>query len=128
MSNRKINNKGVYNESQTNSGGEVYNVGRDFNIYKNKTGLTLQEFQSLLSKISVEVKTLNLPKNDKQDISANIETAINQSQKQEPKKSLIVGPLSTAFELLVQAGGAAKAVESIIPLFNKAIAFAQKMF
>jgi hypothetical protein len=128
MSNRKIDNRGTYIENQTVSGGEVYNAGHDINVHQNKAGLSVQEFQSLLNQIRSEIKALPLSQNDKKDIFANIDTAINQTQKKEPKKSLVVGPLSTAFELLVQAGGAAKAVEAIIPLFNKALAFAQNVF
>ncbi len=128
MRSRKINNKGVYNENPSISGGEMYNAARDINVYQDKAVYSLQEFQNLLSQINSEVKKVNLPKSEQQDIEAIVAQVLKQSQKKEPKKSLIVGPLTTAFELIVQAAGAATAAATIAQLLQKAITFAQSLF
>lgn len=128
MAAKKLINKGLVIGTQNVNGGEVYNAVRDIHVYQNKKGLSLQDFQALLNQLRSEINASNLPPGDKQDLTASVETALNQSKKSEPRKSLILGPLSTALEILTQAGGAAKAVEALLPLLNKAITFAQNLF
>lgn len=128
MSAKKIVNHGLQIGTQNNHGGEVNNAARDIIINKNVTGASLQEFQSLLSQVSSQLQAANLPKSERQDIEAIVAQVLKQAQKEEPKKSLIIEPLKTAFELIVQASGAAAAATSIAQLLQKAITYAQNLF
>lgn len=129
MSKRIINNRGVYNENQSNSSGStVYNAGHDINVNQNIKGSSLHEFQELLGHIDSNLKTINLPKSDQVDIEAIISQVLKQSQREKPDPSLVVGPLHTALELIKQAGGAAVAVTTIAQLIQKAIAYAKTLF
>lgn len=128
MSAKKIVNHGLQIGTQNNHGGEVNNAARDIIINKNVTGASLQEFQSLLSQVSSQLQAANLPKSERQDIEAIVAQVLKQAQKEEPKKSLIIEPLKTAFELIVQASGAAAAATSIVQLLQKAITYAQNLF
>lgn len=125
---RKIINKGIYNENQTASGGKIYNIIGDQNVIQDSTGLSLDEFQSLLNEVRIQLRELKVPKSEMADIQAIVTQVMKQAQKKTPKKSLIVGPLITAFELVKQAGGAATAAVTIAQLLQKAIAYAEKMF
>lgn len=129
MNRRNINNRGVYNEQQNNdSGSNVYNAGGSISIDQSSSGLSIQEFQSLLNQIHVHLQTVNIAKSERQDIEAIVTQVLKQTQKKEPKKSLIVGPLQTAFDLIIQAGGAATAAASLAQLMQKAISYAQSLF
>lgn len=128
MGNKKNINRGLQIGTQNNYGGNVNNVGRDMIINNNTTGVSMQEFQSLLSQISSQLQTANLPNSERQDIEAIIAQVVKQTQKEEPKKGLIVGPLQTAFELIVQAAGAATAAKQIAQLLHNAITYAQQLF
>jgi hypothetical protein len=126
--NRKIINKGIYNENQSVSGGTVYNVVGNQNAIQSSTGLSLEEFQGILNQVQSQLRTTILPESEKDDIEAILAQVVKQSQKKEPKKSLIVEPLKTAFELMKQAGGAATAAVTIAQLLQKAIEYAQNLF
>jgi len=128
MNYRKNINKGLQIGTQNNQGGEINNAGRDVIINKNTNGTSLQEFQSLLSQINSQLQTANLSASDKEDIEAIISQVLKQTQKDEPKKNLIVGPLTTAFELITQAAGAATSIATISQLVQKAVTFAQNLF
>jgi len=128
MVNKRVSNKGTYIEHVEVTGGEVNFAARDINLNQDTERLLTRDFKNLLSEINAELKAAKLTKPDEKNIKANIDIALNQTQKKEPKKSLILGPLTTALELLTQAGGAAQSIETLIKLLNKAILFAQKMF
>lgn len=127
MTKRIINNQGTYIENQSNSG-ETYNAGRDIHRYGDKNGLSAQDLQALLKQITAELKSARLSKDEQKDIEANVLMALRQAQKEKPQQSLIVGPLNMALQLLIQAGGAAGAVNTIAELLNKAIQVAGHLF
>jgi len=128
MNSRKINNKGAYIENSNVNGGESYIAGRDINRRGDTSGISPKDFQSILSQVLSELGKANISKNDQDVIKTNIDLAIKQSQKSSPKKSLIVGPLTTAMELIIQASGAAGAAYNIVQLLQKAITYAQGLF
>jgi hypothetical protein len=128
MSRKRVNNKGMYIENMRITGGQANFAGRDINLDYDNDVLTAREFHDLLNKIRAELKAAKLSKADEKNIKANIDIALTQTQKKGPKKSLILGPLTTALELITQAGGAAQSIETLINLVNKAILLAQKIF
>ena len=128
MANKRVSNKGTYIENMQVTGSQANVAGRDINLHDDNDGLLARDLHDLLNKISAELKAAKLPKSDAKNIKANIDIALNQTQKKEPKKSLILGPLTTALGLITQAGGAAQSIEALTKMLNKAIIFAQKMF
>ena len=128
MRKREVNNQGLYIENMNVSGGESYVASGDIYINNDNSGMNLQDFQNLLTQTSEELKKINLHHGDKDVIQANLNLAKKQSQKVSPIKNLILDPLKIAFNLLVQAAGAATATETIIKSLQKAIAFAEQVF
>lgn len=128
MARKRVNNKGMYIEKMRITGGQANIAGRDMNLYDDNDGLTAREFHDLLNKIYTELRAAKLPKTDEKNIKANIDIAMEQTQKKEPKKSLVLRPLTTALELITQAGGVAQSIETLTKLLNKALIFAQKIF
>jgi len=127
MGKRIINNKGPYVENQTNTG-ETYIAGRDIHRHGNQQGLSAQDFQALLKQIAAELKSTRFSKDEQKDIEANVLMALRQAQKEKPQQSLVLSPLNMAMQLLIQAGGAAGAVNTITELLNKAIQAAVHLF
>jgi hypothetical protein len=128
MVSKRVSNKGIYIENVKVTGGEANFAGRDINLHYDNDAMTVEEFHDLLNKINSRLRAARLPKSDEENIRANIDIASKQTKKKEPNKSLILGPLTTALELIIQAGGAAQSIETLIKLLNQAISFAQKMF
>lgn len=128
MSKQKSVNQGLQIGVQNNQGGQVTNIGRDQIINQNTTGTSIHEFQSLLGQINSQLQISGLSASDKQDIEAIVKQVLNQSQKDQPKKTLLIGPLKTAFELITQTAGAATSIATISQLIQNAITFAQNHF
>ena len=126
---RKINNYGNYFEKPKITGKNNIFATRDVN-QNNISGsnFTPQDFENLITEIKSALNTTNLDAMDIQGAEANLEIAKNQAQKEKPNSNLIVSSLTTAMNLIIQAGGTAKAIEGISVLLQKAISYAQTIF
>ena len=122
------NSSGVHIEGSNISAKHLNIAGGDIIQNQPAANITPQAFQDLITEIQSSLKRLDLNPDDKQGVDANLSIAKNQAKKEKPNGATIVSSLTTALNLITQAGGAAKAVETILPLIQKAIVFAQNLF
>jgi len=125
---KKSDSHGVHVERSTILGDDINIAGGDIIHHETKSSITVQDFSSLLLDIKSALDSVALDPDDKHGVETNLEIAEKQSQKSKPNGGLIISSLTTAMNLITQAGGAAKAINTIIPLFKKAISYAQTIF
>jgi hypothetical protein len=108
------------------SGSEINIAGKD--ILKPQQAGGLPEFIQLLSEIRCSLAGSGLDQDSADAITKDIETVVNQAEKDQPKKAIILSKLKGIAELLAVAGGVATAAQSLAPLVQKAIEMAQQLF
>ncbi len=103
-------------------------AGRDIVQNKPEANITPQDFLNLITEIQSTLKSIHLAPDDKQGAEASLAIAKAQAKKEKPDGNTVVSSLTTALGLITQAGGAASAMGTIVPLIQKAIQFAQQLF
>ena len=121
---QKPSNNSVRLENNTFMGNHVNIAGGD--IIQNN--ITMQDFENLITEIKSVLNAINLDVSDKEDAEASLEIAQKQARKENPRGNVIVGSLTTAMDLIIHAGGTAKAIEDISALLQKAISYAETIF
>lgn len=130
--NRKNDKKSGITIGEMNvTGGNVNMLGEGtFNQINNATpdsGVSRQALLELLNQISSLVEKENISRDIKQVIRGDLQSAIQQTQNKHPEKSLILNRLKSLSDLIISLGGAVSAGETIYPLIQQAIQFAQKL-
>lgn len=125
---KKIDNRGVHIESSSFSGDNFEIAGRDIIHTKSIGNTTTKDFEELLFEIKSNLEAIPLDPTERQGVETNLDIAQKQAKQKKPNGGLIVSSLTTAMSLIKSAGGAAKAVESVVPLFQKAITYAKDIF
>ena len=124
----KADSNNVHIENSKIKGNNITIAGRDVIQIKPKSNIAPQDLINLITEIQSTLKSIDLDPDDKQGAEASLAIAKTQSKKEKPDGNTIVSSLTTALSLITQAGGAAKAIDTILPLIQKAITFAQHLF
>jgi len=120
-------------------GGSVYTSGGDFvgrdqiiSIQETHGEVTLEAFLALLAELRQGLSTAKLDPDTAQAVQTDLQTVEAQAQKArqgaKPSRALIVGKLKGVAEMLTEAGKVATAAASLLPLVEKALTWAGRLF
>lgn len=125
---KKANSSNVHIDNSKIKGNNVMIAGRDVIHSKSESNIAPQDLINLITEIQSTLKNIELDPDEKQGAEASLAIAKTQAKKGKPDSTTIVSSLTTALSLITQAGGAAKAIDTVLPLIQKAITFAQHLF
>ena len=100
---------------------QVYNFG-------STSEANMENFIALLRQINELTGGSTLDSDTKSAIQRDLQVTIEQSQKPQPQKGLILNRLKGLLDLVISLGGAVSASQTIYPLLQRAMEFAQKLF
>ena len=115
-------------------GGKV-EVGRDFigrdqtiTVEQTAEGVSVEAFLQLLGELRQRLPTVGLDDDTAEIIEADVRVVEEQAGKEEPRKAIILSRLKGVTELLTETAKAAAAAGALVPLAEKAVAWAQQLF